>query len=904
MESMALPARKATKKYQPGEALWNAVPKLATGLVLTPAVLLASWALDWHKELVYGSLPSVIILAYGVVMLIIAKLGAQLAGKILAACRALADGSAYAGQVSKERAIIIDDYRLNKPANRGVEAVLSVGVWAVFINLLQPIVTVIMWLAGVRLFETEVFSLSALESTTFMMKFVAYWGAATFAVLFSWATWNYLRFGRLERRKPRPVMTDEEVAMFYNVPLTVVEEARELKIAVCAVDSNGIRFIKENLPLKGTVAGLLMLLMLFAPLSADAASNAVSLSQLGYDQDIVVTGAQSNMPVSFPLPRLPLLSGSAVNLVVEPGRYLNDASTFTFYLNDRPISTYSAGQLKARPTVQLPLPPDMALKGAAQVSIAANVFVTDKICVDYKRGYLTYTVRNTSAVTFNYNNPAPKTVAEFLATITRGLAVVIPDNPTPAEITAGAWAYGILQRYYPYLPVKLAFEKERAQYQGIPRILVAAKEHLPAPLAGYADGVHLLAADTLLITAEEGATLGQMVRQLTASEIFETIPSASINMSVQQQAGARQAQDKVYFGNNTAQSDILTVGADFKLFPALLDEVPGSLKIRLQGRYSPSNITGKPARLDVYVNRTLIHSELLDDSGTLDKEVALPPSLALKARNDLGLEFIYPLETANCKVSGTSQSVQILKSSYFQGAGHLSFDQFTWPSIGVLFNKNGTIIISDYASADVIRSVAETVVWLNRQLPVGVYAFPDVKTTKDYKPATKPAYLLLLGLVDEIPEAFHSGIPLQRSKNYTVYTKDDQSVIYRYQPAINTVLGQIGHYQGIPLISISANLHVAALPEAIRQLQPVRNYDKLAGDIFVYNSGSQLLSIDSRSARITGEEFAASWVNWLKTGWYKVVRQVERYQKPLLWGLGVFSLIVVGKLLFGDRGRR
>ncbi len=878
---------------------------LKAGLILGPLVLLGQ-AFDWNPENFILSLPIVIIASYGLLALFLLISCIRFVGKMMTRDRSSEPADeVYSEQVRKESELIIDDYRLNKPVNRGVETVLSVAVWAIFLNLLQPIFTVIMWLAGVRLFQTQVFSLSAIEATAFMFKFIFYLGMVSFIILFSWASWNYWRYGRLNRRKPRPVMSDAEVAAFYKVPVAVVEEAREVKMAVCALDDkDSIQIKKVSLPIKEIVASILLLLMLYAPLPAEAVANTFTLKQLGYADDITVIGAHSDFPVTLPMPRVPLLPGSTLNLIVEPGKFLNDNSTFTFYLNDKSLAIYSAGQLKAKPNVQLTLPSNIGMLGPAKLTISSRVYATDHICVDYQRGYLSYVLRNSSSITYNFNSPAPRTVAEFLATIARGVVVIIPDKPSPAEITAGAWAYGILQRYYSHLPVKFAFEKERGQYEGIPRVWVASKGHLPAAMSSYGDGLHLPFPDTLLITANDGDILGQMVRQLISPEILAAIPSASINISVQNQVENKDKENnKVYFGNNTSQSDILTVGVDFKLYPALLEEVPGSLKIRLQGRYSPSNIAGKQARLDVFANRTLIHSELLDDSGILDKEINFPPSVPIRARNALGLEFVYPFETANCKVDGISQTVQILKSSYFQGRDHLSFDQFNWQNIGILFNKKGAIVISDNTNDDVIRAVAETVAWMNSQLPTGAFALPSVYA-KDFNPAAKPAYVILLGLVDEIPEEYQGGIPLQRTKNYTIYKKDDQSVIYKYQPAVNTVVGQVGHYKDIPMVSISANLQVGILAEALRYLQETKNYDTLAGDILVFNSGPQMLSIDSRSVKIVGEDFSSTYTSWFKTIWYKTIALVKRWQTPLLWGLGVVLLLLVVNLLFGRVGGR
>lgn len=806
-------------------------------------------------------------------------------------------------QASSTAAMVIDQPQLKGVPLKVLETLFSVSVWAFFVYLLQPIVTVLLWIFGfVHLSKTHLFSLSALEGTAMILEFSVYLAVVFFLSLFSWANWNYWRYGRLNRRTARPPVTSKEIAVFYGVSPARVEEARSMKFAEIEVTGNDIRFSNYLRNAATRVAAILIAACLWAvPLPAWAAVSTTSMLQLGYDQDLVVSGAKNTVSVTFPVPQVPLLKGSMVNLTLEPGRFLNDASNFTFYMNDQQLMTLSARELRAKPTLQLPVPVNASDNGTVKVDIVSNLFVTNDICADYQRGHLTYTLRNSSALSINYNLPPIKTLSQFFNSIAGGLAVVIPDSPSPGEITAGAWAYGLLQKIYPHLPVKFIFESERASHPGIPKVWVTAQNRLPANLNQLGPGIHIAAQDTVLIT-DTAEGLGAKVRHLATLQVFPAIAAASISPEAPQKAMPSLPREVIHFGNNTVQEGILTIPVDFTIFPALLSEVPQSLKIHLEGHYSPSNVVGKPTRVDVYFNRNLIHSELLDNSGKLNKDISLPPSIALRSRNILGVEFIYPEEAGWCKVKGMVQSAQILYSSYFQGTDHFPIDKYTWSNIGMVFNRTGTLLLSDKLPPESIRAAGELLVLMNRQLPPGVFAFPEITTINRLNSITKADYLIILGMADEMPEELQLGIPLQRSKDYTIYRADGQSVIYQYQPAANTMLGQIGAYRNIPIVSLTANLHPASILAALKQINATRSYHQLSDNIFVFTENSQLLSIDSKQAKIVGGQAGPSWLSSIGASWNAAVRFAERNQERMLWGIGILVIIMIGKAIF-NRGK-
>jgi len=793
--------------------------------------------------------------------------------------------------------LIIDDPELNHPLVRGLEAVMSVSVWAAFLYLLQPVGTLFMWGIGTRLAQMELFERSAVEGTVMMFQFILCLALVILAVNLAWMEWNYRKYAHLNRRKAPIPVSETDLAVFYGIPLEGVEEAQIAKFAIISVTGNKVSFKPS---VAKAVASFILLLALLMPVPAWAATASVSLQQTGYDDNLLVTGPKTNTLLSFPVPRVNLLPGSAINLTVEPSSYINENSTFSFYLDDHQVATLTAAQLRAKPAVSFALPPEAAAAGVIRVRIAANIFVTNDICTDYQRGYLFYTIRNTSAAALSFNPPVAATIPQFFGTLYNGLAVLIPDNPSLSEITAGAWAYGILQKAYPHLPVKFLFESERSQFPGLPKVWVAMKNRLPANLSAYDSGIHLAYPDVLLITAADEAGLYSNIKHMGSSVVQELLASQSITPDTPYQLTG--PIDRIFFGNNSAQEGILTVPIDFELYPALFGAAPRSLKFHLDGSYTPSPEAGHPTRLDVFFNRNLIYSEILDSSGALNKDIYLPQSVAVQARDTLSLQFSYPDHNGQyCRFRGPVQSAQIYRSSYVSGVDHLPGGLLTWQNVGLAFGGKGLMLL-DGPSPDVIRAAGEAVLWLNRQLPTGVYAYPVMKTLEQDISGESPAYSILLSQAEHIPEGLQQGLPFLQGNEQTIYHKDDKAFVYRYNPAANTVLGQVGLYRGSPLIAITASKNTAALAPALRKLQSPLNYNRLDGNIFVLDSSGQLTTVDSRSSSIEQENHA-SWRATLDGWWYNALHFAGRYQKPLLIGLIVIIIVFAGKKIFAPKGK-
>lgn len=121
-----------------------------------------------------------------------------------------------------------DDVIIDKPEaqNRGqrvAQGLLTVGFWCLFLSLLRPLLALLGWLVGIRLFTHEMIEkngarllLEALRNYGLVVLLLA-------VILRSWAWYNHRRFaGRDKRRKTLPPIPLEEIARFHKVDTTAL----------------------------------------------------------------------------------------------------------------------------------------------------------------------------------------------------------------------------------------------------------------------------------------------------------------------------------------------------------------------------------------------------------------------------------------------------------------------------------------------------------------------------------------------------------------------------------------------------------------------------------------------------------------------------------------------------------
>lgn len=609
-----------------------------------------------------------------------------------------------------------------------------------------------------------------------------------------------------------------------------------------------------------SVAALLIVFfmsVIFLP-QGEAVSRNIGMDALGYDADIAVSAPYSSLTLEIPVPRLAKLQSATATLSLTPNTQLNAETIFFFYYNDKLVETRTVKELRQRKTFTLNLPVTWEYHETLRLQIKSNMFITDDLCRDYYSGGLFFTLHKDSRINLNYDMLPVQTVADFFGSFQQSLYVVVPDSAVLPETMPAAWTYGILRRIYPHLDIQILKSSELASKPPAPRVWVGLRNQLPAYFNKTQAGIALADANTLLISAADTPALGQLVKQLADLPVFPVNPAASQRIAIQPvDTPVGKATQAVSFGNSAVQEGIVLVPADFQLYPSLLSKIPERMGLYLEGAHTVSFEPGRPVRLDVFFNNNLVHSSVLDQTGRFSRDILLPSGLEMFARNNLSVQFNYPEEPGVCRVRGKLQSAQIFPHSYLWGAGQYKNRDYAWQNIGLFFAGPGTLLVDEKLGATTLRLVAETVLLMNRQLPLGVYAYPVSQPLSVQTSVPSEQYVMVLAVTGNVPPIFQDKMPIALGRDFTLYRKENQTTLFEYQANVNAVVGRIGQNGNHPLVVLSANIDGAMLADALRFLNRSGNYGGMSGNVMVYRSPDRLYSFDVRDKSVRVEQPAA-----------------------------------------------
>lgn len=145
-----------------------------------------------------------------------------------------------------------DSEREDNTLEKGLAWFASASLWALFLYLLQFFLTAV-FLAFTSIFlYNNLFASEAASGTWELLKLTVIVSFIAFLVLFLWATWNKFMYGGLDRRKPRPMPSDEEIAELYGQTTQSLAMAREAKCLTVLYKAE-LRFDIRPLPIAASL---------------------------------------------------------------------------------------------------------------------------------------------------------------------------------------------------------------------------------------------------------------------------------------------------------------------------------------------------------------------------------------------------------------------------------------------------------------------------------------------------------------------------------------------------------------------------------------------------------------------------------------------------------------------------
>jgi hypothetical protein len=590
----------------------------------------------------------------------------------------------------------------------------------------------------------------------------------------------------------------------------------------------------------------------------DAANRTIGFSALGIEKNVQVAAPHSSITLNYPLPRLAQVKSATAAIYLTPNPQLSGETVFFFYYNDKLIGTRTAKVLRQETPYVIKLPVDEVKRDFVQLKIKAAMFISDDQCRDYQSGGLFYTVHPNTVLQINYDMPPILTVADFFDSFQQALLVVVPDNAAMEEYTPGAWTYGLLKKAYPHLNIQFVHASELSKLPPVPRIWVGISSRLPGYFKNSAEGITLVDSNTLLISAKDVVNLRIYAQQLLAMSSISlySVPSKRIEISpVESPSG--KATEAISFGSGNFNEGLRNVPVEFQIFPALLEKIPERMGLHLEGSYTVSPVDEQPIRMDVFLNSRLVHSSTLDKTGRFQKDISMQERLEPQTLSRLKIQFDYPKEAGLCNVRGKFQTVQILPSSYLWGAGIDRIERFSWSNVGLFLGRKGTVLLDETMGIDALKSAGEAVYFINSQLPPGEVAFPAFLPLQQQVAVQDGAYVLVVGLIENIPVTIQKQVPVSIGKDLSVYRESDRTLLFEQRGSMSAVVGSIGKYKNAPLIMFSANMSGSVLPEALRYLSRQSNYETLNGNVLIYQQPNRLYAFDVSELNAKTEKAAA-----------------------------------------------
>jgi biofilm PGA synthesis protein PgaD len=124
---------------------------------------------------------------------------------------------------------IIDNTKLKSFLRNVSEWSFTTLVWALWLYLFLPLLNIILWLLGIHFFYVEVFEKAGYLQLLSLFSKMGWSILVVFAVLRFWGYYNYLRFGKKDRRKFVSPTTAEQLSVLFNLPPEQIVELQSKK---------------------------------------------------------------------------------------------------------------------------------------------------------------------------------------------------------------------------------------------------------------------------------------------------------------------------------------------------------------------------------------------------------------------------------------------------------------------------------------------------------------------------------------------------------------------------------------------------------------------------------------------------------------------------------------------------
>jgi biofilm PGA synthesis protein PgaD len=137
---------------------------------------------------------------------------------------------------------IIDSWKYKSYTRIILESFLTLAFWTGFLYLLTPVVTLVLWLFGVRIAYSELIGPNGLIELVKIIKNGFFITSIVTVCILAWGYYNYLLFWiRGERRNSQvKICFDADFSAYYQLDLQTLQAAKEQSCLSVTLTDNGM----------------------------------------------------------------------------------------------------------------------------------------------------------------------------------------------------------------------------------------------------------------------------------------------------------------------------------------------------------------------------------------------------------------------------------------------------------------------------------------------------------------------------------------------------------------------------------------------------------------------------------------------------------------------------------------
>ena len=604
--------------------------------------------------------------------------------------------------------------------------------------------------------------------------------------------------------------------------------------------------------------GLLTLLLSPTVISAEPpvqeavlAPIGLTLTDLGFMSDLVLTGSRVETTFAFPLPEGGI-TGGELSLNLKPSPLLIKESTVQVYLNDQPVEGVTLTALRDSNFV-LKVPVEAVDRPFLSVRVVGNLSISDNQCQDENSYNLWMTIGRDSSLTYSYAGGLDS-IRAFLR-LPGGQIVVHGAWDTAEKQAASISLFSTLSYIYRDHPTTVILAERKpvaaSNEDGmlVRHVFLAdanepplRRDHNALYVAPNDDALH-----ELVIQAGQPLLLGPAVSSLN------TVPSPRDESEMAQKRADEQLNFEELGIGNQERVGIGELPISIRFTLAEFGGWPNDLYFHLDSVFDPIPAeTLERAFLRVDLNGTALESFDLRDISTLQRNILLPEHL-LQAQNFLELTFVYAPESGNCLSSPYLFKGQILKSSAFTWDGYDNMRGIL-PEV-ISLNGNGALYLRE-ASPAAAQATALFMGTLNRYS-----AEPLLPTLADFatrNEGDQPDYRIVVG-AEGLRLPMNLGEPfevhnLQKEESTLILSgmQEEQMVAIQYLVDLPTLV-----------LHTTPSADETLLANMVERISDPERFFQLNGNVVVASDKEVVtLDLSNENLRITTPE-ARDWFFWL-----------------------------------------